>query len=261
MTALAAAPLDAAEPEIRFERVSKAFGRTGSGKESFLAVDDLSLDIQAGEIVALLGKTGCGKSTMFNMIAGLLEPTRGSVRVCGRNPFEDFAWFRGKIAIVFQNDRLLPWRTALANVELGLEILDVPAGARRERAQHWLSRLGLGGHENDYPHALSGGMRQRVSIARAFATNAELLLCDEPFSALDEMTGQRLRQEFVTLVRENAKTAVFITHSINEALQIGDRIVVLKRPAKIAYDVRPCRDGAAGNGEAIRARILEVLSA
>jgi len=253
-----AAPL---EPEIRFDAVSKAFGRTGSGKESFLAVDDLSLDIQTGEILALLGKTGCGKSTMFNMIAGLLAPTRGSVTVCGRDPFREFAWFRGKIAIVFQNDRLLPWRTALANVELGLEILDVPASERRERALHWLARLGLAGHENDYPHALSGGMRQRVSIARAFATNAELLLCDEPFSALDEMTGERLRQEFVMLVRENEKTAVFITHSINEALQIGDRIVVLRRPAKIAYDVRPAREGAAANGEAIRSRILEVLSA
>jgi NitT/TauT family transport system ATP-binding protein len=248
----------AAAPEISFANVSKAFGRTGSGRDAFLAVDDLTLDIASGEIVALLGKTGCGKSTMFNMIAGLLQPTRGEVRVCGHDPFRNFGWFRGKIAIVFQNDRLLPWRTALGNVELGLEILDVPAAERRQRAQHWLSRLGLGGHEADYPHALSGGMRQRVSIARAFATDAGLLLCDEPFSALDEMTGQRLRQEFVALVRENSKTAVFITHSINEALQIGDRIVVLRPPARIAYEVRPSRSG--GDGEAIRARILEILS-
>jgi NitT/TauT family transport system ATP-binding protein len=249
-----------AEPEIRFEEVSKAFGRTGSGRDAFLAVDGLSLDIVTEEIVALLGKTGCGKSTMFNMIAGLSEPTQGSVRVRGRDPFKNFDWFRGKIAIVFQNDRLLPWRTALGNVELGLEILDLPIQERHERAQHWLSRLGLGGHENDYPHALSGGMRQRVSIARAFATNAPILLCDEPFSALDEMTAQRLRQEFVSLVRENKKTAVFITHSINEALQIGDRIVVLKRPAKIAYDVKLVpQDGGAAN-ESIREKILEILS-
>jgi ABC-type nitrate/sulfonate/bicarbonate transport system ATPase subunit len=258
VTAAVTAP---SEPEIRFDHVSKAFGRTGSGRDSFLAVDDLSLDIARSEIVALLGKTGCGKSTMFNMIAGLLEPTHGNVRVCGRDPFKEFDWFRGKLAIVFQNDRLLPWRTALANVELGLQILDVAPAERRERAMHWLGRLGLGGHENDYPHALSGGMRQRVSIARAFATNAELLLCDEPFSALDEMTAQRLRQEFVGLVRENEKTAVFITHSINEALQIGDRIVVLTRPARIALDVRPDGNGAGGNGEAIRASILDVLSA
>jgi NitT/TauT family transport system ATP-binding protein len=131
----------------------------------------------------------------------------------------------------------------------------------REKSQRWLSRLGLGGHENDYPHALSGGMRQRVSIARAFATDAPLLLCDEPFSALDEMTAQRLREEFVNLVRENGKTAVFITHSIDEALQIGDRIVVLRRPAQIAYDVSLTGATGPSEKEAIRARIREVLAA
>ena len=117
-------------------------------------------------------------------------------------------------------------------------MLEIPVAERRATAQQWLTKLGLGGHENDYPHALSGGMRQRVSIARAFATNANILLCDEPFSALDESTAGRLRAEFVRLVKENGKTAVFITHSISEALEIGDRIVVLKRPAMIAYDVR-----------------------
>ena len=167
----------------------------------------------------------------------------------------------GAIAVVFQNDRLLPWRTAIANVELGLEMLDMPKEKRRDIAQHWLSKLGLNGHEKDYPHALSGGMRQRVSIARAFATDANLLLCDEPFSALDEMTGQRLREEFANLVRENKKTAVFITHSIDEALQLGDRIVVLKRPAKIAYETRLGRDTPAEQRENIRSRIREVLAA
>jgi NitT/TauT family transport system ATP-binding protein len=162
---------------------------------------------------------------------------------------------------VFQNDRLLPWRTAIQNVELGLEMLDAPVAQRRTAAQLWLTKLGLGGHENDYPHALSGGMRQRVSIARAFATNANILLCDEPFSALDESTAGRLRAEFVRLVKENGKTAVFITHSISEALEIGDRIVVLKRPAMIAYDVS--FDGATGEAERdlIRSRIGEVLAA
>ena len=250
----------AEQPEVRFEHVTKTFQRAAGG-EIFRAVEDLSLEILPGELVALLGKTGCGKSTMFNMIAGLLDPTEGKVTVRGRDPFREFDWFRGRIAVVFQNDRLLPWRTALGNVELALEMLELPPPQRREMAQRWLSQLGLGGHENDYPHALSGGMRQRVSIARAFATNAGLLLCDEPFSALDEITGQRLRAEFVSLVRESRKTAVFITHSINEALQIGDRIVVLKRPAKIAYDVKIAPDLSAGDQDAIRARILEVLSA
>jgi NitT/TauT family transport system ATP-binding protein len=240
--------------EITFVRVSKWFG-TGEG--AFRAVDQLDLSIAQGEMVALLGKTGCGKSTTFNLIAGLMEPSEGAVQVQGLDPFRNFDALRGRIAVVFQNDRLLPWRSAIANVELGLEMLDRPPAERRDVAQSWLTRLGLAGHEQDFPHALSGGMRQRVSIARAFATDASILLCDEPFSSLDEITAARLREEFATLVRENRKTAVFITHSINEALQIGDRVIVMTRPARVAYDVRP----SSGPEGAIRARIQEVLAA
>lgn len=248
--------------EISFDKVSKIFAKTSANDRGlFRAVDELSMEIHNRDIVALLGKTGCGKSTMFNMIAGLTDPSEGTVRVDGKDPFRNFDAFRGKIAIVFQNDRLLPWRTAIQNVELGLEMLEMPQAERHEKAQYWLSKLGLAGHENDYPHALSGGMRQRVSIARAFATDAKLLLCDEPFSALDEMTGQRLREEFAKLVRENNKTAVFITHSINEALQLGDRIVVLLRPAKIALDLRPGKDLSEEAKEKIRSDIKAVLAA
>lgn len=241
-------------PEISFEGVGKRFG-------ALVAVDHLSLDIGKGQLVALLGKTGCGKSTMFNMIAGLMAPSEGRVTVMGDDPFTHFDRFRGKMAIVFQNDRLLPWRSAVRNVELGLEILGLSKEERRERALYWLHKLGLKGHEEDFPHALSGGMRQRVSIARAFATDAPLLLCDEPFSALDEITSKRLRTEFASLVRENGKTAVFITHSINEAFDIGDRIVVLKRPAEIAHDIQMSAEVPDEERERIRRTIHDSLSA
>src|SRR6185436_11929937 len=248
-----------ADPVIRFRDVSKVFRRP-NGRGDLLAVDKLSFEVAPGEIVAVLGKTGCGKSTMFNLVAGLIEPTSGEVAVSGHNPFRDFEAFRGKIGIVFQGDRLMPWRTALANVLLGLEILDVEPKRAQAVARGWLERLGLAGHENDYPHALSGGMRQRVSIARAFAVEPELLLCDEPFSALDEMTARDLRAEFVRLVKQSGKTAVFITHHINEAMDVGDRILVFHRPARIAYEAR-MHSGAKGAGrQAVQDEILKVLS-
>jgi NitT/TauT family transport system ATP-binding protein len=180
--------------------------------------------------------------------------------VIGHDPFRDFEFFRGKVGIVFQNDRLMPWRTALANVMLGLQILDVDPARAEQVARGWLARLGLAGHENDYPHALSGGMRQRVSISRAFAVEPELLLCDEPFSSLDEMTARDLRAEFVRLVRQNNKTAVFITHQINEAMEIGDRVLVCHRPARIAFEARMDETARSGGRQAIERKILEVLS-
>ncbi len=248
-----------AEPLIRFREVTKEFPRP-DGTGNFVAVDKLSFEIAKGEIVAVLGKTGCGKSTMFNLLSGLIEPTRGAVEVTGHDPFKEFNFFRGKIGIVFQNDRLMPWRTALDNVVLGLEILDTPREQAEAVARRWLERLGLSGHENDYPHALSGGMRQRVSIARAFAVDPDILLCDEPFSSLDEMTARDLRAEFLRLVRQNGKTAVFITHHINEAMEVGDRILVFHRPARIAYEARIDEAARGGGRQAIQDEILKVLS-
>ena len=247
------------DPVIRFREVIKVFPRP-DGRGSFVAVDRLSFEIARGEIVAVLGKTGCGKSTMFNLLAGLIEPTEGEVRVIGHDPFREFDFFRGKIGIVFQNDRLMPWRTAIDNVILGLEILNTEPSKAKATAERWLARLGLSGHENDYPHALSGGMRQRVSIARAFAVEPDILLCDEPFSSLDEMTARDLRAEFVRLVRQNGNTAVFITHHINEALTIGDRILVFHRPARIAFEARIDREADEGQRRGIEAKILEVLA-
>src|SRR5262245_25298573 len=245
-------------PVIRFRDVSKTFNRP-DGRGDFVAVDRLSFEITKGEIVAVLGKTGCGKSTMFNIVAGLIEASSGEVKVIGRDPFREFDFFRGKIGIVFQNDRLMPWRTAFDNVRLGLQILDTDPEHAEDTARAWLKRLGLSGHEHDYPHALSGGMRQRVSIARAFAVDPEILLCDEPFSSLDEMTARDLRAEFVRLVRQNGKTAVFITHSIAEAMEVGDRILVFHRPARIAYEARLGANRADGQAAEVTARILNVL--
>lgn len=245
-------------PVIRFDNVSKTFERP-DGRGSFVAVDKLSFEIAPGEIVAVLGKTGCGKSTMFNIVAGLIEPSSGKALVDGHDPFRDFDYFRGKIGIVFQGDRLMPWRSALDNVLLGLQILDTDDSQARETALRWLARLGLSGHENDYPHALSGGMRQRVSIARAFAVEPDILLCDEPFSSLDEMTARDLRQEFLRLVKQSGKTAVFITHHINEAMDVGDRILVFHRPARIAYEARMDSAAKDGGRQAIQDEILRVL--
>ena len=249
-----------AEPVIRFTDVSKVFRRRDQ-RDDFIAVDRLSFDIAKGEIVAVLGKTGCGKSTMFNIVAGLIEPSSGQARVIGHDPFREFEFFRGKIGIVFQNDRLMPWRSAVDNVRLGLQILDRDAAQTEETARAWLKRLGLSGHENDYPHALSGGMRQRVSIARAFAVDPEILLCDEPFSSLDEMTARDLRAEFVRLVRQNSKTAVFITHQINEAMEIGDRVLVFHRPARIAYEARLSAGSSDSDQRRIYDDIMRVLAA
>jgi NitT/TauT family transport system ATP-binding protein len=248
-----------APPEILFEGVSKSFPRHDGGA-AFEAIHDLSFAVGRGELVAILGKTGCGKSTTFNLISGLIQPSRGRVAVQGHDPYADFAWFRGKIGIVFQNDRLMPWRTAIENVALGLELNKMPQKERLELAASWLARLGLSGHANDYPHALSGGMRQRVSIARAFAGKPDILLCDEPFSALDEHTGNALRREFRDLLRETGATAIFITHSIEEALWLGARLMVFERPARIAYETALSADMSEAERQAVRGRIREVLS-
>jgi NitT/TauT family transport system ATP-binding protein len=245
--------------EILFERVSKSFPRAGDD-EPFEAVRELSFQVGRGELVAILGKTGCGKSTTFNLISGLLRPTSGSVLVQGHDPYADFGWFRGKIGIIFQNDRLMPWRTAIDNVALGLELNKMEPSERNEIAASWLARLGLSGHEHQYPHALSGGMRQRVSIARAFAGKPGILLCDEPFSALDEHTGNALREEFRELLRQTGATSIFITHSIEEALQLGERLMVFERPARIAYEATLRGDMSEAERATVRSRIRQVLS-
>lgn len=218
--------------EIVFRDVVKRFGRDGQ-----YAVRGLTFSVRNGELVAIVGRTGCGKSTAFNLIMGLIRPTSGSVLVKGHDPSTDFRWFRGKIAVVFQDDRLMPWRTALENVCLGLEFVGMAKEQRAEIARRWLQSLGLEGYEDAYPYQLSGGMKQRVSIARGFAVDPDIILCDESFSALDELTAENLRKEFVDLVHQYGKTGVFITHSIPEALSIGERVLVFRAPGHVAEEI------------------------
>jgi NitT/TauT family transport system ATP-binding protein len=201
------------------------------------ALADFDLRVGRGEFVSLVGPSGCGKSTFLNIVLGLLRPDAGEVRVDGRRvegPAPDRA-------MVFQEFGLLPWRTAADNVELGLELRGVPAGDRRRRAAELIQLVGLSGFERHYPHELSGGMKQRVGLARALATNPEILLMDEPFAALDAQTRDLMQAELLQVWERSRKTVIFVTHSIEEAAYLSDRVVVLSaRPGrqKAEIDVR-----------------------
>jgi NitT/TauT family transport system ATP-binding protein len=214
----------------------KIFRQTASG-EPVVAIDSLDLDIAPREILAIVGQTGCGKSTFFDLMIGLERPTSGSIDIGGKTPYGDFDHFRGAIATVFQQDRLLPWRSAIDNVKLPLELIGVGEAEQRERALAWLERLGLGRFSTAYPHELSGGMRQRVAIARAFVVQPNILLADEAFGHLDEVTAADLRETFLALARERGSTASLITHQLEEAIAVGDRIVVLGKSAKLLADI------------------------
>lgn len=221
---------------IEVRGLRKVFRQATSG-QSVIAIDRLDLVIAPKEVIAIVGQTGCGKSTFFDLMIGLEEPTEGAILIGGKSPSADFDAFRGKIATVFQQDRLLPWRSALDNAKLPLELAGVPEAEQRERALTWLNRLGLGKFTNAYPHELSGGMRQRVAIARAFAVEPEILLADEAFGHLDEVTAAELRETFLTLARESGATAILITHQLEEAIAVGDRIAVFGQSANLLADI------------------------
>lgn len=215
---------------LELNNVTKRFG-------DYVAVDHLTMAVTKGEIVALLGRTGAGKSTVMGLLMGSINCEEGEVRVAGKDPSRDFQALRGKMSVSFQTDRLLPWRTAVENVELGMLILDFPKDQIRPRAKEWLRRVNLEGAEDKYVHELSGGMRQRVSLARALAVDPELVLLDESFSQLDHVTSQVLRRDFAQIVRQYGKTCVFVTHRIDDALEMADRIVVLAAPARVRLEV------------------------
>jgi len=172
---------------------------------------------------------------------GLERPTAGSIFIGGRTPYGDFDHFRGQIATVFQQDRLLPWRSALDNVKLPLELIRLSDDEQHKRSLLWLERLGLANFARAYPHELSGGMRQRVAIARAFVVQPNILLADEAFGHLDEVTAAELRETFLSLARECGSTAILITHQLEEAIGVGDRIIVLGRAARLLADIDVAR--------------------
>jgi len=204
-----------------------------------IAVDHLSLSVAQGEIVALVGRTGAGKSTVMNLIMGTLRPNHGSVRVGGHDPANSGEALRGVLGASFQTDRLLPWRRALDNAALGLQILGQSRDQARTTAASWLARLKLIGCDSKYPHELSGGMRQRVSLARALAVDPPILLLDETFSQLDAVTSRALRQDIGALIRDLGKTCLFITHRIEDAVEMADRVVVLAPGARIVMELSP----------------------
>ena len=245
-------------PKIECHNLTKVFRLRD---QSYEAIKGLNFEVDSGELVAVVGKTGCGKSTALNIILGLERPSEGRLTIDGREPYNDFDFFRGKLSAVFQTDRLLPWRTVLDNATYGLEILRVARAERAERARHWLDKLGLTQFENAYPHQLSGGMKQRVGIARAFSINPDLLLCDEAFGHLDEVTATQLRADFLNLIGETRKTSIFITHDIEEALELGARVLVLGKPARLLMNVRippGTKDDPAKQSE-LKSRIIQAI--
>jgi NitT/TauT family transport system ATP-binding protein len=215
-------------PKLEVSHLSKGFLRASSGAMPVL--DDLSLAVADLEFVAIVGPSGCGKSTLLRIVDGLIPPDSGTIRLNGalvNGPGHG----RG---MVFQSFDLFPWRTAIGNVEFGLEMKNLPRAERRARARRWIELVGLQGFENSYPHQLSGGMQQRVGIARALAIEPEVLLMDEPFGALDVQTRDLLQDELLAIWQRERKTVLFVTHSIEEAIYLADRVLIFTpRPARI----------------------------
>ncbi|MGI9390920.1 MAG: ABC transporter ATP-binding protein, partial [Boseongicola sp.] len=206
-------------------------------------LEDLSLEFPRGQLTSLLGPSGCGKTTLLKIIAGLLDPSAGEVEVNGQvvaGPGPDRAF-------VFQDFALLPWASVLRNVSFGLELRGVAKSEREGIAAKYIGDVGLTGFENSYPHELSGGMRQRVGLARALTVDAQVLLMDEPFSAVDEQTRRKFQEDLLALVQNESKTFIFVTHSIEEAVYVSDQIaILLPRPSRVSEIIRPSNFRAKG---------------
>ncbi len=250
-TATATATVAATATAVALHEVTKRYGR---GQRQVTALDGIDLAVRPGELLCVVGASGCGKSTLLNLMAGLDDPTSGRVAVTGRT------------ALMFQESALFPWLTAAGNIDLALKLRGAPRAGRQARVEELLASVHLTGFGDKRPHELSGGMRQRVALARAFAQDADVLLMDEPFGALDAMTRDILHDELERLWRERRLTVVFVTHNVREAVRLGDRIVVLSsRPGRVTavLDVplpRPRRIEEAEVGElaaSVTARLRE----
>jgi NitT/TauT family transport system ATP-binding protein len=219
---------------VSVKDVSMIYRTRGPGGEALetVALKDANLEIQPGEFISLIGPSGCGKTTLLRLLADLIQPSSGDLRLGGKSP--DEARKARAYGYVFQAPALFEWRTVMANVMLPLEVMNFPLAERKERAEKMLKLVGLEKFARNYPWQLSGGMQQRVSIARALAFEPQLLFMDEPFGALDEITRENLNLELLRLWRETGKTVIFVTHSIPEAVFLSTRIVVMTpRPGKI----------------------------
>ena len=208
---------------LALERITCTFVSREDRSKRYTAVRDTTLEVQAGEFVAVVGPTGCGKSTLLNVAAGLLEPSAGTVRVHGA----PLSGVNSQAGYLFQQEALMPWRNALQNVVAGLQFRDLDNRQIIEKGHEWLRRVGLAGFGDRYPHQLSGGMRKRVSLAQTLILDPRILLMDEPFSALDVQTRQLMENELLELWQADRKSVVFITHDLEEAIALSDRVVVL----------------------------------
>jgi NitT/TauT family transport system ATP-binding protein len=223
----------AATAAVEVARCSVTFVGAQGTQGPLEALRDVSLEVMAGEFVTVIGPSGCGKSTLLRLAADIVRPTSGSVRICGQPPAA--ARRARAYSMVFQDPALLPWRTVRENVELPLEIGGAPPLTRRAAAQQAIDLVGLSGFERARPAQLSGGMRQRTAIARALTLSPQVLLMDEPFSAVDELTRDRLNLELMDLWQRTGAAVLFVTHSIEEAVFLSDRVIVLtRRPGQVA---------------------------
>ncbi|MHC1597701.1 MAG: ABC transporter ATP-binding protein [Methermicoccaceae archaeon] len=240
--------------ELKLCNVSKRF-------DGFVAVGDVSFTVSEGEFVCILGPSGCGKTTLLRMIGGLEQPTSGEILLDGK----PFVHRDTSVGFVFQEYGLFPWRSVLKNVEFGLEIRGVQKEERERIAKRYIELVGLSKFESYYPHELSGGMKQRVGIARALAIDPKLLLMDEPFGATDAQTRNILQEELVRIWTEEHKTVLYVTHSVDEAIFLGDRVLVLTAsPSRVKgefrVDIPRPRDRTGPDANRLRKAILEQLA-